>query len=211
MTVNPVRTQGVVHNCVKDGFVVVCPYKRRDPVDGNPEVFSGFEVADLEYVLGKGTGFVIGVCCQFVVGAYCVSSKAVGAFALGHVVHIKDNLFGGLHAACPAAVDSVLFARLCTGVVEVAVLQDRVAFVLLFDPPQYLFVNGILQGKGSFHYCLGVFILGIEVIDHARGVLAADPVIIVNPFGPELLESLRFLFCIGWCREIVLCSHFCLV
>ncbi len=101
------------------------------------------------------------------------------AVALGELVQIEEHFLGPRHASLPAAAVRVLFSFLGARVVVILADARRHGEVGLLDPPEHLFVQGLLQAFGRLHHLFGVGVLGLEIRNDFRIRLLAQPEVVI--------------------------------
>ncbi len=165
---------------VEQGAPVVRPLHRRDPGPPVGQHLAAADVLDEEGVDPKPGG-IEGVGQLAPVEGDLGGADAHELLGPADLVGIEQHLLGRAVSAPLAGPQGVLLALLGARVVEVPAVTNRDREVRLLDAGEHLGVKRVLQGEGGAHDRLGVGVLGPQVVKHLRGVLAAEPGVVVDP------------------------------
>ena len=203
-----VRPQRFIDSAVKKRFVVVSPSCRRCSVDAEVEVSARSKVFYLHSKFGIRARFVVEIGSLAVVGTYVITAENKSVLTFCHFVYIENNLFGSLHRAFATAECTILLAFFATAVIVISVFECRITLVVLFDTPDYLVVDTLLQLFGRRHNGIGVGIFGFQIVDYFWVVFVLEPIVRVDTFGAEIDKSIGDSFGYRRFRKIALIHNF---
>ena len=108
-----------------------------------------------------------------------------------------------------ARIDPVLLARLIAGLVAVAVLHIGYRLILLGDAGDHLFVKLFAQGLGRLEHCLGIGVLGLEIVQHLGllPLVVTQPVVVVDAGIPVFFQSAGMFGGHGRLDWMFACQH----
>ena len=161
---------------------------------------AALQIPDLQIKKRRRSRGIAGVCRQTVVGRDTVSRKNKGFVPLGHLVDIKEHLFGGGGIPLLAAMHGILPAADGTRVIPVAVVEDGDAGIVLLDAGDDLLVQLVLHRLQWCQQGIRIGVLRLQVTEHVRvlALVVAQPVVLVLALGAMRgLHHVRFLGGVG--------------
>ena len=211
MAVDLIGQQGLrVLAHVEQGLVVRGPDDvARGVLQGVASPLAALQVQELYPVLAPGE-VILRHCQPAVVPAHFQGAQLVEVMPLGALVAVEQ----GLHLLARhrlAGMDAVLLARLEAGLVAIAVLDVGDGGILLGYARHHLLIEPGPQRGARCEPGRRVGILGVEIGQHL-GVLALvvpQPVIVVDPGIPMLLQVLGMLGRLGWLGGAICHRHIC--
>ena len=186
-----VRALGaLVFGGVEERLVVRRPGDRRDPLPPHRQQLAGVQVFDLQGILAKAGG-IGGEGVEAIVLAQRHGADRHEGFILGQPVHVEQDVLWRrcLTGSGLTAQDRVLLAGFGAAVIEPAAQPVRHGQVGFLDAPQHFPVERVLERFERPGDCCGVGVLGLQVVDHRRVLLVAQPVVVVYPLIAVLAQQ----------------------
>ncbi len=188
--VQPVAAlRGLVLLRVEERGAVGGPRERRDAHRGIAREAARGELLHVQRVLAEARE-IDRVGEQTAVGAHVEGAHGRVRVALRELVLVEQHLLGRLHGALAPAVDGVLQALDLALVIPVLVVPVGHALVGLLDAREHLAVQRVAELGERARHLLRVAVLGVEVFDHPRVRLVAQPEIRVHAPLAEATQHL---------------------